>query len=359
MVIIVAQTTVFHVNATEPKQITMTLQPNEKITITMAGSGTIIIDWGDGSASETYTLLVYIVDYVRSYSYSHDYSVEFYNTSLTITITGENITHLRCNNLGLTGLDVSKNTELTDLWCYNNQLTSLDISKNTALTSLFCGNNQLTSLDITKNIALTDLFCYNNQLTSLDVSKNHILNRLWCNDNLLTSLDLSKNTTLYELCCKNNQLTTVALNELFKTLHGNTTDNWKRICILDNPGIDTCNQSIVINKGWTVTCPDNSVDSPPLFKRKSAEEGFREYIRRNTVYPNEALQKGIEGTVFVEFTVDQRGRVVDAKLILGVHPLLNAEAMRVVQSSPKWKPGIQWGKEVKVKYTFPFVFKMR
>ena len=402
IVIFVAQMTFFPVVATEPKQMTMVLQPDSKISFNIAGSGKITIDWGDGSASETYTLLVYDVNFVRHNSFNHDYSVEFNHTSLTITITGENMTHLSCDNLGLTSLDVSKNTVLTNLWCFKNQLTNLDVNKNTvlknlwcynnqltnldvsknivltdlrcfknqltsldvskniALTSLFCDNNQLTNLDASKNAELTDLFCGKNQLTSLDVSKNLTLNRLWCNDNLLTSLDLSKNATLRELCCKNNQLSTVALNELFETLHNNTIpDNWKRICILNNFGIDTCNQSIVIKKGWTVACPDDSVDTPPRFKGKSAEEGFREYIRRKTVYPQVAFQNRIEGIVLVSFVVDKRGKVVDAKVEQSVHHLLDAEALRVVKSSPKWTPGIQWGKEVKVKYTFPFVFKMR
>ncbi|MDR1172313.1 MAG: energy transducer TonB, partial [Bacteroidales bacterium] len=61
---------------------------------------------------------------------------------------------------------------------------------------------------------------------------------------------------------------------------------------------------------------------------------------------------------FVEFTINQKGELVDAKISRGVDPLLDAEALRVIRSSPKWTPGKQRGKTVKVKYTFPVVFKL-
>ena len=100
------------------------------------------------------------------------------------------------------------------------------------------------------------------------------------------------------------------------------------------------------------------VEDMPLFNGKPAEEGFREYVGKNTQYPAVAQENGISGRVFVEFTINQRGELVDAKVIRPVDPSLDAEALRVIRSSPKWTPGKQRGKTVKVKYTFPVQFKL-
>jgi len=100
------------------------------------------------------------------------------------------------------------------------------------------------------------------------------------------------------------------------------------------------------------------VEDMPTFNGKTAEEGFREFVSKNTVYPPVAQENGISGRVFVEFTINQQGDLVDAKVMRGVDPLLDAEALRVIRSSPKWVPGKQRGKTVKVKYTFPVMFKL-
>ena len=100
------------------------------------------------------------------------------------------------------------------------------------------------------------------------------------------------------------------------------------------------------------------VEDMPLFNGKTAEEGFREYVTKNTQYPAVAQENGISGRVFIEFTINQQGDLVDAKVMRGVDPLLDAEALRVIRSSPKWTPGKQRGKTVKVKYTFPVLFRL-
>ena len=112
-------------------------------------------------------------------------------------------------NENLTSLNVSNNTALTSLYCRSNQLTSLDVSNDTALTFLDCKYNRLTSLDVSTNTALTDLDCIANQLTSLNVSDNKALANLECQRNQLTSLDVSNDTALTHLDCSNNQLTSL------------------------------------------------------------------------------------------------------------------------------------------------------
>ncbi len=120
---------------------------------------------------------------------------------------------LSCDYIGLTSLDVSKNTALKMLWCKGNKLTSLDVSKNTALESLDCEYNALTSLDVGRNTALKSLYCNSNELTSLDVSKNTVLKDLNCGSNELTSLDVGKNTALKYLTCDYNRLTSLDVSK--------------------------------------------------------------------------------------------------------------------------------------------------
>lgn len=85
---------------------------------------------------------------------------------------------------------------------------------------------------------------------------------------------------------------------------------------------------------------------------------FRKYIAENVVYPKEAAKAGIQGRVFVQFIVDYEGVVKDVKVLRGVHELLDAEALRIVEASPKWIPGTQRGKAVNVQFTFPISFTL-
>ena len=139
---------------------------------------------------------------------------------------------LKCSNVHMRSLDVSKNLKLETLWCYWNNLTQLDVSKNKALKDLRCGDNylttlnvsqngaleclstndmrsQLNSLDVSYNKALKHLECMKNGLTSLDVSSNKALERLVCDGNPLTELDVSKNDKLTSLSCRRCGLTSL------------------------------------------------------------------------------------------------------------------------------------------------------
>jgi len=100
------------------------------------------------------------------------------------------------------------------------------------------------------------------------------------------------------------------------------------------------------------------VEDKPMFNGKDAETGFRDWVYNNTVYPPVAQENGITGRVYVEFTIERDGSVADVRVVRGVDPLLDAEALRVIKMSPKWTPGMQRGKAVKVKYTFPFFFQL-
>ena len=100
------------------------------------------------------------------------------------------------------------------------------------------------------------------------------------------------------------------------------------------------------------------VEEMPSFGTGGANE-FRQYIAENLRYPEVAAENGIQGRVFVQFVVEADGRLTNVKVLRGVDPSLDKEAMRVVESSPKWNAGKQRGKPVRVSFTFPIIFVLQ
>ncbi|MGL5545734.1 MAG: TonB family protein [Tannerellaceae bacterium] len=98
-----------------------------------------------------------------------------------------------------------------------------------------------------------------------------------------------------------------------------------------------------------------TVEDMPEFPGGPGE--LMKFIASHVKYPAVAVEKKIQGRVVVQFIVSKTGQVVDAKIARGVDPSLDAEALRVVSSMPKWKPGSQRGVPVNVKYTVPVQFK--
>ena len=83
------------------------------------------------------------------------------------------------------------------------------------------------------------------------------------------------------------------------------------------------------------------------------------YFSTNMRYPKEAQSKGIQGRVIVQFVVEKDGSITDAKVMKPVDPQLDAEALRAVNAMPKWTPGKQRGKAVRVRYTLPVMFHLK
>jgi protein TonB len=88
-------------------------------------------------------------------------------------------------------------------------------------------------------------------------------------------------------------------------------------------------------------------------------KGWIRYLTDNFNYPKAAVRKRIQGTVVVQFIIDKEGNVTDAEVIKSVHPLLDKEALRLIQESPKWKPAMQGGKKVKSYKKQPVVFQLQ
>lgn len=104
--------------------------------------------------------------------------------------------------------------------------------------------------------------------------------------------------------------------------------------------------------------PFQLVEKQPSFKGGGPNE-FTKWVNQRLVYPEIAKENGVQGRVTLQFTVEKDGSVTNVKVLRGVDPSLDKEAVRVVSSSPKWTPGKQRDRAVKVTYTFPVIFQLR
>lgn len=100
--------------------------------------------------------------------------------------------------------------------------------------------------------------------------------------------------------------------------------------------------------------PERYVDDMPAFMGN-----YKEWLSSHLKYPSFAKDMGVQGTVYVEFVVDEEGNVSDAKLLRDIGHGCGEAALKAVRSMPKWKPGSKNGKKVKVYYTLPVKFSLR
>jgi protein TonB len=106
------------------------------------------------------------------------------------------------------------------------------------------------------------------------------------------------------------------------------------------------------------TLPFYTVEIKPKFNGGDANE-FSKWVNQRLVYPQICIENGVSGRVTLSFTIKADGTLADAKVMRGVDPALDKEALRVVNSSPKWTPGKQRDRAVAVTYTFPVIFQLR
>ena len=88
-------------------------------------------------------------------------------------------------------------------------------------------------------------------------------------------------------------------------------------------------------------------------------EAWHKFLRRNLRYPERAKPKGIEGKVFISFVVGADGKISQIEVVKALDPDCDKEAIRVIKKAPPWKPGIQNGKAVNVRFTLPITFMYR
>ncbi|GAB4377284.1 MAG: energy transducer TonB [Salibacteraceae bacterium] len=117
-----------------------------------------------------------------------------------------------------------------------------------------------------------------------------------------------------------------------------------------------------------IDIPEETVEEPQIFtiveenaEFPGGEAALFKYLSENTKYPSIAKEAGIQGVVYVQFVIEADGSINPdlIEVIRSVHPALDAEAVRVVKSMPKWKPGKQRGKPVRMYFKLPFRFTLK
>ncbi len=99
------------------------------------------------------------------------------------------------------------------------------------------------------------------------------------------------------------------------------------------------------------------VENMPRFPN-GGMQALMQYLNENIRYPEAATKAGVQGRVTVQFIVDKDGSIDDVKILRSVNPDLDAEAIRVIKTMPRWEPGTHKGKPVRVKYTVPVMFRL-
>ena len=99
------------------------------------------------------------------------------------------------------------------------------------------------------------------------------------------------------------------------------------------------------------------VEDQPQFP--GGKDALMKYLGENVKYPKEAHENKIEGRVIVNFVVNKDGSISEVKTVRGINQLLDTEAVRVISEMPNWKPGMQRGQAVRVRYTLPIVFSLK
>lgn len=95
-----------------------------------------------------------------------------------------------------------------------------------------------------------------------------------------------------------------------------------------------------------------------LFKNGDLEK-YRKYVMSKLIYPKEAVERGITGTVYVGFSVNSKGKVVDVEVLQSPNYYLSKAAVDIVINTPDWEPAIQEGKKVKQKFVIPIIFQIQ
>ena len=129
----------------------------------------------------------------------------------------------------------------------------------------------------------------------------------------------------------------------------------------DHDGVHVYSKSFILHEQATVYDKETSIflaDVRPSFNGGDLNE-FSKWVNTQLVYPEIAKENGVQGRVTVQFTVTTSGQVRKVHIVRGVDQSIDQEAMRVVSSSPRWKPAEKDGHPVDVWISFPIVFQLR
>ena len=134
------------------------------------------------------------------------------------------------------------------------------------------------------------------------------------------------------------------------------------ICANDIMAINVCD----VLKEAGIKVPDEVIEDNEIFKIVEKMPEFPggmaaclKFLANNIKYPAIAQESNIQGKVIIQFVVNKDGSIVDPVVVRSVDPHLDKEALRVISMMPKWTPGMQRGKPVRVKYTVPVTFRLQ
>lgn len=115
-------------------------------------------------------------------------------------------------------------------------------------------------------------------------------------------------------------------------------------------------ENVVVEEEPEEEAPFMVVEKMPEFPGGTA--ALMEYLRKNIKYPSVCRENNIQGRVLIQFIVNKDGSIVNPEVVKSVNPYLDKEALRVISAMPKWTPGEQRNKPVRVKFTVPVNFKL-
>jgi len=144
----------------------------------------------------------------------------------------------------------------------------------------------------------------------------------------------------------------------------NVVENDVQVAEVEINTEDDKDKAVVINA--PVSAPITEEEDQVIFQVVEKMPSFPggdaalfKFLSDNVKYPVIAQENGVQGRVICQFVVNRDGSIVDVEVVRSVDPSLDKEAIRVIKSMPKWSPGQQRGKPVRVKYTLPVNFKLQ
>ena len=133
-----------------------------------------------------------------------------------------------------------------------------------------------------------------------------------------------------------------------------TPQEWAVVTATDSA--NNVSAAVILNSPKTDDTPFDVVEQMPEFP--GGQEALMKFLSESVKYPKEAFKDGVQGRVVVQFVVEKDGSISEVEVVKKVNEHLDAEAVRVVNAMPKWKPGKQKGENVRVKYTLPISFRL-
>ena len=151
------------------------------------------------------------------------------------------------------------------------------------------------------------------------------------------------------------------INDVLTIIDDDSTAEETNFASLEETGEDVVIKHIPVTVDEEVVVEDDIfvvVEENPQFPN-GGTAGLLQYLGKNIKYPTIPQENGTQGRVTVQFVVNKDGSIVDVKVIRGVDPYLDKEAVRVISTMPKWIPGKQRGVPVRCKFTVPVTFKLQ